>query len=387
LEGNKMKLTYIANVRLPTEKAHGLQIMKVCEAFAKAGARVTLVVPRRIQPEKELRGRDPFSYYGVEKNFTIKTVPCVDLIFLENLLGTWTFWLQEFTFSLMVFIYELFRSEDVVYTRDPVVAAWLSGRKKVVFEAHVWPEKGHAWYARWLKKVKLVVINNALRKKFKELVSEGNIFVAHDGVDLKLFEKLPDKERARKELGIPLRKSIAMYTGHLYPWKGIDTVIDTAVLVPLCMFYVVGGTREDVEKYRKIVFERMVNNVVLVGHVNPTLVPRYLAAADVLLLPNSAKYNISREYTSPLKLFEYMASKRPILSSDVPSSTEVLSDGKNAVLFKADDAADCAEKLSKLLKSLKKANSFAAKAFADVKKFTWNARASHILNFISGGFR
>ena len=70
------KLLYIANIRLPTEKAHGIQIMKMCEAFAHEGVNVELVVPRRFNVIKE----DPFAYYGVGKNFTTTRIPSFDLI-------------------------------------------------------------------------------------------------------------------------------------------------------------------------------------------------------------------------------------------------------------------------------------------------------------------
>jgi len=380
-----MKLTYIANVRLPTEKAHGIQIMKMCESFAKTGAKVTLIAPFRIQPDPKLRTQDSFKYYGASRNFRIKTLPCIDLIWLEDFLGKWTYWVQELTFSLAVFLYELFHGEDVVYTRDDFVAAGLARFKKVVFEAYVWPEKGHFWYSSWMPKLKsLVVISNTLKKKYEQWFPANKILVAHDGVDLKAFAHLPSKSRARKMLGMPQNKQIAIYTGHLYPWKGVDTIIRAASLIPSCLFYIVGGTHEDIEKYRSVIEKAKLKNVTLVGHVPPTKVPRYLAASDVLLLPNSAKYKISKEYTSPLKLFEYMAAKRPILASDVPSSREILKDGKNAVLFKADNAEDFAKKLSRLFAQRKLSVNTAAKAYKDVQAYSWDRRSRSILRFIQG---
>ena len=54
-----MKILYLADIRLPTEKAHGAQIMKTCEALARAGHAVELVVPRRANA---MRGADTFAY-------------------------------------------------------------------------------------------------------------------------------------------------------------------------------------------------------------------------------------------------------------------------------------------------------------------------------------
>ena len=63
-----MQIKYITNVRVPTSRAHGFAIMKMCEKFAEAGAQVELVVPDKQNNEKE---KDPFVYYGLKKNFEI----------------------------------------------------------------------------------------------------------------------------------------------------------------------------------------------------------------------------------------------------------------------------------------------------------------------------
>jgi len=86
-----MKLTYIVNARLPTEKAHGIQIMKMCESFSRAGAKLTLIVPKRRQP-KEFKGKDPFKYYNVDKKFILKKIPCIDLMGIIP--NPFAFWLH-----------------------------------------------------------------------------------------------------------------------------------------------------------------------------------------------------------------------------------------------------------------------------------------------------
>ena len=60
-----MKLLYLANNRIPSEKANSLQIMQMCAAFQQEDARVRLVVPRRIQPQVMRSIRNPFAYYGI----------------------------------------------------------------------------------------------------------------------------------------------------------------------------------------------------------------------------------------------------------------------------------------------------------------------------------
>ena len=99
-----MKLLYIANIRLPTEKAHGLQIMQNCEAFADAGAEVTLWIARRFNTP-ELRGiTDVWAHYGVKRNFGLRRLPCIDLLPLvpgkARRLAQVVFQIEVWTFAL-----------------------------------------------------------------------------------------------------------------------------------------------------------------------------------------------------------------------------------------------------------------------------------------------
>ena len=125
-------------------------------------------------------------------------------------------------------------------------------------------------------------------------------------------------------------------------------------------------------------------NVVFAGHVAPERVPLYQAAADVLVLPNTAQATISREHTSPLKLFEYMAAGRPIVASDLPSLREVLRHGDNAWLVQPDDPAALAQGIQHLLAEPTLAARLAAQAQEEVQAYTWEQRAERILSFVEG---
>jgi hypothetical protein len=89
-----MKIVYVANARLPTERAHGLQIMQMCDAFARAGHEVALVVPDRQNPITAT----PWEYYGLEPCFMIVRVPIFDFIPYDRRLGNAALWLSTLWF-------------------------------------------------------------------------------------------------------------------------------------------------------------------------------------------------------------------------------------------------------------------------------------------------
>jgi len=125
-----MKILYIANIRMPTEKAHGIQIMKMCEAFADLGHEVILVVPYRFNHIKD----NPFEYYGVTKNFKIKRLPSVDLV----IFGKIGFLIQSISFAKFALLYSIFYKADIIYSRDEVLVIFLSFLHRNIFwESHL----------------------------------------------------------------------------------------------------------------------------------------------------------------------------------------------------------------------------------------------------------
>ena len=149
-------------------------------------------------------------------------------------------------------------------------------------------------------------------------------------------------DRFRQRIGLPFEKKIALYSGHLFDWKGVYVLAEAARLLPPPWQVVfVGGVPEHVERFRKYAAARRLSNVTVIPHQQRELVPYFLGAADVLVVPNSARTDRSRLYTSPLKLFEYLASSRPVVASCLPSIREVVSE-REVVFVKPDDPTDLA---------------------------------------------
>jgi len=220
---------YLANVRLPTEKAHGLQIIQMCSAFAEAGVKVILVAPRRLQTHN-LAKQELFQFYNLPQNFQVKYLPCIDLIKLK--IPHLLFWLQSFTFTITAFFYLLFHAKknDIIYTRHLLIA-WpllLFTRSKIFYEAHDFPNQGQKIFSWLIKHAQSVItISQGLTKVFQQIIPTEKILTAPDSVDLKRFTINLTTRQAREKLNLPLEKKLLIYTGHFYKWKGVDILVPT----------------------------------------------------------------------------------------------------------------------------------------------------------------
>ncbi|MBI5348748.1 MAG: glycosyltransferase family 4 protein [Chloroflexi bacterium] len=385
-----MKFAYITNNRLPSEKANAFQIAQMCSALASQGADVTLFYPAR-RNLKKFEGVDLFDYYKLPRNFKLRPLPCADIFHLSGgnaVVEQPIFLLQTFTFALSLIQALRHESFDVYYARDifvlgAILAAFRQLKKRMFFEAHTFPESkfGREWQRRVIKRLGGVIsISSALADQYLGFgISPHNILIAPDAVDLKRYEGLI-REDARRRLEIGDQR-LAVYTGHLYEWKGASVFAEAASQLENVRALIVGGTEGDVRRLRAEVSERGWKNVEVIGYVAPDQVPLYQVAADVVVLPNSAKSEISRLHTSPLKLFEYMASGTPIVASDLPSLREVLRDHENAILVEADDANALANGIKLLLNDRALADRLAATARKDVETMTWSARAESVIRF------
>lgn len=351
-----MRITYVANIRMPTERAHGIQIVKTCEALQKAGADVELVVPARYTPIHETEEK----YYRLSHIFRIRRLPVIDIVSW----GSIGFFIESLSFAFAA-LRHIDGKVGVVYGRDEWILAFLmlAGFENVVWESHT-----GAWNraARYLaRRTKMVVISQGLKDFYiAQGVPRERITIAHDGVDLAAFENPISKREARERLGLPHDKKIALYIGGFGGWKGTDTLLAARQLVSEGTRVVVIGKSHHSDPF--FLGERPYNEIA-----------NNCQAADVLVLPTSSKSIVGVKFTSPLKLFVYMASGIPIVASDVSSTREVLPED-GAYWFTADDAESLAKTITEAVND-PDAHKRARVARAAVARYTWDTRAQAIL--------
>jgi len=375
-----MKLTYLSNSRLPTEKAHGLQVMKVCESFAQAGCEVELVVPRR---RNELR-QDAFDYYGLERSFKVMYLPCIDLMRDNSSFNRFAFWFELLTFMLSARKYLRRKDYGLLYTRELTAGLFFSGYS---LELHAVAQNLRRLNGRLLRRAgKIITVTQGIKD---ELISAGikkeKILVAPDGVDLKIFDLTISQAEARRDLSLPEDRKILGYTGKFTTMeqdKGIENIFQALKSAGRndWLFAAAGGSEAEIGRYRRRAAELGISDqVVLLGECLQSRLAIFQKACDMLLMPfpNTRHY---AHYMSPLKMFEYMASLRPIIATDLPSIREVL-DESNAVLVKPDDPAALAAAIAGLLADPQAGSRFAEAAYQKVKDYTWENRAGIVLAF------
>ncbi len=382
-----MKITYLLNQRFPTEKAYGRQIAKMCFNFAKISDLILeLVYPVR----GNLKTDTIFDQYDIKNNFKMRGVWAPDF-YWPGKLDVIAFLIKSLLSSFVLMRTALRSDSDIIYSRDELPLYLLSFFKRnFVFEAHKMQANRAFMYRRFKKiNIKIITITHALKSDFINIGYEPkNILVAPDGVDAKVVEREEsspsDKKSARMVLDLPLDEKLIVYVGSLFHWKGIYILADAAKIAPDLSFVVVGGdSRGDEADFRKYLVDHDIKNVKVTGYIKPekTLL-NYFAAGDVFVLPRTATDKVSEKYTSPLTMFSYMAARRPIIASDLPSLREVLND-KNAFFVKPDDAQALAGGIKSVLGDHVLAAHISEQAFHDVRHYTWEKRAQNIIDFIS----
>jgi len=373
-----VKITAIAGSRVPSDTANSMQVMKACQALVQLGHEVTLIVPDDRQSSAADRQWPHLAaFYGLSTSFPIEWLKSGNRRFF-----TWQAVLRARALR-----------PDLLYVWMPQSAVFglLSGLP-VIFEIHIQPSGllGPAWHRAFAclrGNKRLVCITRAMQRTLEDdygmRLRPAEVIIAPNGVELERFASLPHPRTARRQLGLTEAPTVVC-TGHLYAGRGADLFLALAKGTPQAHFLWVGGRSEDVAAWRSRAEAQGLTNVTFPGFVPNRDLPLYQAAADVLLMPyarsilGSSGSADSAAVASPMKMFEYMAASRAIVTSDLPVVREVL-DESSAVFCPPQDAAAWQGALHRLLADPKRRAALAQKARREVEKYTWLERARRIL--------
>ena len=362
------KIAYIARATVPSGSTNSIHVAKIADAFASISEDFKLIV---FEGDTKATLRE---VYGIRNEFPIIRIDKG----------------AETRFSQIMWARKavgLARKQgcDAIVTRDPFCAlvAVIRGIDAVLdLHGDIKHLTGRFYRMikwKWFvnnKNFHLVTISQGLKDYYIQNYSlkAERITVLPDGVDIADFESYAVQGHNINKDSLHIG-----YFGKILVGKGIELIRRVAIADPDDIYEIYGGTLDEAEKETGSSFPK---NVVFHGRVNNKEIPAIMCDMDVLILPNQEKLiNMGEDigkFTSPLKLFEYMASGRCIIASDLPVIREVLSEN-NAYLADASDERDWIRCINEIKDSYSNAVNRAQRAKADVIRYSWKSRAEAML--------
>lgn len=367
-----MKIVYCSGFKpgFPSKAANNIHKMRMCEALTELGHEVTFVTTSRLNDPAKI-----FDFFGMNKSFNIH------IIKTPIFKGVGYYYLWKALWMIITI------KPDLVVSRSVAISALTSSRKlPTIFDSHgpVW-ETGlinkiaYSYIRKTKNLVRMTTNSLALKNMYlsKNIAPNCGIKVANNGSNIVPLNITPKNWPGREntmQVG---------YIGHLYPGRGVEVVISCAKNIPQFDFHIIGGEEKDVDYWRK---QYTGSNLFFHGHITHAEVFKHRNACDILLAPYSAN-NISMagggdssKYMNPIKLFEYMSSKKAIVCSDLPVLHDFLDDGRNALLCKADDLQSWGNAIELLGNKKDLREKISNEAYNDFRaKYTWQARAKRLL--------
>jgi len=370
-----VKIACITTSTIPSDTANSIQVMKVCQALAQLGHEIRLFTPGQTRVAWDTLA----GHYGLQAQFPIFWIP------------DWPIF-KRYDFSSKAVNLGYRWEADLIYTWTPQAALYSAVLgSPVVLEMHDRPTGKLGpqilrWFVRQKGLKRLVVITQALRRALEQDCNRqfraGEVVIAPNGIDLERYRNLPDPQEARIELGLEDGVTVG-YTGHFYPGRGTELLYSLAERLPGVNFLWVGGRPADVTYWRQRVSEAGLTNIRLIGFVENKLLSMYQAAADVLLMPyefsiQGSSGGNSADICSPMKMFEYMAAGRAIITSDLPVIREVLNE-QNAIFCLPQDVEAWQQALQQLLGDEDLRGKLGQRARNDARNYAWIERARRSL--------
>jgi glycosyltransferase involved in cell wall biosynthesis len=361
-----VKALYVFPEPLPLERARGIQTVHTVAALAAQGIDVTLAhVPS---------SGDPFAAYSVTRPSNVSLLP------VSRSLP----WPLGRVHSNGFFAARLLKHIEpgetgAVVARHLKVSEFLLRRipgLRLVYEAHevfadTAPARRREGTAARERAVvtgasALVANSKATAARLRALYPiAGPVEVIPNGVEYP--ESIPPKDwsRARERI---------VYAGSFFGWKGVDDLVDAARALPGFRVRLIGGSEERIAELRTRSGSAGAE-LDFAGHIPHGNVASELARACIAVLPNRADPDSA--FTSPIKLFEYMAAGCAVVASDLPSLREVI-DRDDAVWAVPGDPAGLASAIRSLAEDPERARRMGTRLREKARGYTWAARGERL---------
>lgn len=363
-----MKLVYLTTLQYPSPYANRVNVMKMAASFNDLADDFTLVIGPLLASKEEI-----FESYGIERPFR-----------MEALGPPPRLWPKSFFSALRLrTLIKREPPETVFYIRDFLLAYFLSFlsakfQKNYFIECQSLGKFPHFLYRRVFQEAQGVISSNHAKKEEiheRYDIAFECIIVGPNGFDETFFQNLPSRQEARAQLGFPQDKKIVLYAGSTLGWKGTDIIREIAKAFSDMLFVIVGASEEKRE-----------GNVIYIKKQDLRRVPIYLRAADLLLAPYRSDSERAQRYFSPIKIFEYMASGVPFVTTDLPAVREFLNDD-NAFLVGEYTSKAFEEVIWYAFNHPEEMKRRAANAKEQSVYFSWQNRVGRVVEFVQRRLR
>jgi glycosyltransferase involved in cell wall biosynthesis len=357
---SQMNVIYIAETSLTNKSAYSHHVIKMCDAFSQNDFNLTLILPRE---KKNL------NYNQLKKKFLLTSKK---KFMIKSLLGTKTYnFYTRLKFAIRASKFTRYQKPDLIITRSLLSSFCLSILKVYHFlEIHNEIKSISKFLfinlnfinSKYIQRV--IFISSALKKRFS--LDYKKVLILHDGVDIKNF-KIQKKIKKIK---------VVTYVGSFYSGRGIEIVKHLAKKFKTVKFRLYGGKKN---------YSKNTENLNFFGHVDYNKVPNILAKSDILLMPYANNVSVrannlnTADYCSPLKMFDYLASGKIILSSKLDGICEVLNHKKNAIIVNKYTKDNWEQTFLNLLDKKYDLRKIQNNAIKTAKLYTWNQRVSKII--------
>jgi glycosyltransferase involved in cell wall biosynthesis len=385
-----LKTLIPADIRFPLERANGVQVLKSAAALARSGVHTTLLV----------RQSDPRPTAELLALYGLTTHPDLVVRRLKVLHRRGSHAIPRAAFLLRAAAASIrgLRTGSVVFTRDLQLADVLLSLPlrpaSIVYEAHaveaeMYAERGSLYGTDerpdpsklkriegrerrvWQRAAAVVTTTEGISASLSsQYGARKGVRVVANGCDVspdRAFSPLPEGNRV-------------LYAGQLYPWKGVDVLVEAVAQLGDVRLVILGGIEGegDLARVRALVAARgLASRTEMPGTVPQTRVAEEMRRASIVVVP-FLRTAMTERHTSPLKAFEAMAAGRAIVATDLPSSREILEDQKDALLVPPGDPAALASALRQVLSDRPLATRLARAAFDKAPRYSWDARAAHL---------
>ena len=349
---------YISTSKIERHRANLLQTFHTVQGFIRSGMGVQVLMPK---PKKRINIKSKLESFNIHENINIHFTSFLNTRY------------KYFDYTLFLLRYhKFFNQYDHIYTRNPFISLALCKRNiHHGFELHD---------LKWLYSHQLIdkVISNYNRHIIKAIFCTASLSIDHlikfgakpdnlfhtpNGISPDRFQQLSPFNYSYQET-----PKVGFF-GRLR--KNTVNFIEKLANTNVCRIIIVGHLpeRHNLAQYP---------NIDIYPPVSYKDLANYFNLIDFIILPyqdtNLQEYNS----INPLKLFEGMASGRPVICSDLPSIREVIRHRENGILVSSDDLDGWIDAIQDLKNDSTLAHHLSRQAVIDSRKYSWDNKALHI---------